>query len=112
MSEHPTNEIVKAVQKWVSKFDPNNANEAHHMLEGLWVLQAHNVQDDKLMGMLQTSSDLNVRRAALTVQHYQYNVDFTRGGDEWLSQRRKVPEPRVVVNGDMTLLISLPYLTN
>ena len=103
LSEHPTNEIVKAVQKWVSKFDPNNANEAHHMLEGLWVLQAHNVQDDKLMGMLQTSSDLNVRRAALTVQHYQYNVDFTRGGGELAKvKEEKVPEPRVVVNGDMT----------
>ena len=103
LSEHPTDQVVKAVKKWVANFDANNANEAHHMLEGLWVLQAHNVQDDKLMGTLQTSSDLNVRRAALTVQHYLYDVDFTRGGGELAKvKEEKVPVPKVVVNGDMT----------
>ena len=103
LSEHPTDQVVKAVKKWVSNFDANNANEAHHMLEGLWVLQAHNVQDDMLMGTLQTSSDLNVRRAALTVQHYLYNVDFTRGGGELAKvKEEKAPEPKVVVNGNMT----------
>ena len=48
-----------------------------------------NAQDDKLKGMLQTSSDLNVRRAALTVQHYQYNVDFTRVEVNWLRSKKK-----------------------
>ena len=75
------------------------------MLEALWVLQAHNVKDDKLMGTLLTSADPNVRRAAKTVQHFWYNVDFTRGGGELAKiKEEKAPEPKIVVNGNQTIV--------
>ncbi|RZO15382.1 MAG: hypothetical protein EVB09_07400 [Verrucomicrobiaceae bacterium] len=112
LSEHPTDPLVAEIGKWVSNFDAKNPNEAHHMLEALWVLQAHNVKDDKLMGTLLTSADPNVRRAAKTVQHFWYNVDFTRGGGELAKVKEdKAPEPKVVVNGDQTIvdLAAIPH---
>jgi len=105
LSEHPTDSLVAAISKWVSNFDAKDPNEAHHMLEALWVLQAHNVKDDKLMGTLLTSADPNVRIAAKTVQHFWYNVDFTRGGGELAKVKEdKVPEPKVVVQGNQTIV--------
>ena len=105
LSEHPTDSLVAAISKWVSNFDAKNPNEAHHMLEALWVLQAHNVKDDKLMGTLLTSADPNVRIAAKTVQHFWYNVDFTRGGGELAKVKEdKAPEPKVVVQGNQTIV--------
>jgi azurin/lysophospholipase L1-like esterase len=112
LSEHPTDSLVAAISKWVSNFDAKNPNEAHHMLEALWVLQAHNVKDDKLMGTLLTSGDPNVRRAAKTVQHFWYNVDFTRGGGELAKVKEdKAPEPKIVVKGDQTIvdLAAIPH---
>ncbi|MDG1854534.1 MAG: GDSL-type esterase/lipase family protein [Verrucomicrobiales bacterium] len=112
LSEHPTDSLVTAISKWVSNFDAKNPNEAHHMLEALWVLQAHNVKDDKLMGTLLTSGDPNVRRAAKTVQHFWYNVDFTRGGGELAKVKEdKAPEPKVVVKGNQTIvdLAAIPH---
>ena len=112
LSEHPTDSLVAAISKWVSNFDAKNPNEAHHMLEALWVLQAHNVKDDKLMGTLLTSGDPNVRRAAKTVQHFWYNVDFTRGGGELAKVKEdKAPEPKVVVKGNQTIvdLAAIPH---
>ena len=105
LSVHPTDSLVAAISKWVSNFDAKDPNEAHHMLEALWVLQAHNVKDDKLMGTLLTSADPNVRIAAKTVQHFWYNVDFTRGGGELAKVKEdKVPEPKVVVQGNQTIV--------
>ena len=105
LSEHPTDPLVAAISKWVSNFDAKNPNEAHYMLEALWVLQAHNVKDDKLMGTLLTSADPNVRRAAKTVQHFWYNVDFTRGGGELAKiKEEKAPEPKIVVKGNQTIV--------
>ena len=105
LSEHPTDPLVEEINKWVSNFDAKNPTQAHHMLEALWVLQAHNVKDDKLMGTLLTSADPNVRRAAKTVQHFWYNVDFTRGGGELAKVKEdKVPEPKVVVQGNQTIV--------
>ena len=105
LSEHPTDPLVEEINKWVSNFDAKNPTQAHHMLEALWVLQAHNVKDDKLMGTLLTSADPNVRRAAKTVQHFWYNVDFTRGGGELAKVKEdKAPEPKVVVQGNQTIV--------
>ena len=103
LSEHPTNEVVAAAKNWVKQFDASKADEAHHMLEALWVMQGHNVMDDGLLGSLLVSADPHVVRAAKTVQHFWYQVDFTRGGGAMANvEEEKVPPASVEVKGDTT----------
>ena len=105
LSEHPTDQVAAAVEKWVAGMDASNPEQSHHMLEGLWVLQAHNVKNDKLMGALQAGGDPHVRRAAATVHHFWYNVDFTNGGGSLAKvEEEKVPAPKVAVEGDTTVV--------
>ena len=103
LSEHPTEAVAAAVKNWKKGLDPSKADQAHHLLEALWVLQAHNVKDDELMGALQVSADPHVARAAKTVQHFWYNVDFTNGGGSLAKvEEKKIPDARVEVKGDTT----------
>src|SRR5262249_5544144 len=39
----PTKEVLAAAQKWLVDLDKNDAAYEHHMLEGLWLHQSHNV---------------------------------------------------------------------
>ena len=102
LSEHPSDKVAEAVTKWVAGFDPNNADESHHMLEGLWVLQQHNIKDEKLIAALKEAADPHVCRAAKTVEHF-WSVDFTNGGGSLaVVEETKIPDAKVVVKGDTT----------
>src|SRR6185369_288834 len=39
LSGRNTNEVMTALQSWMSGLDPKDANYEHHMLEALWVKQ-------------------------------------------------------------------------
>jgi len=81
LSERDTSEVIAAAKQWGKQFDPNKQEDAHHLLEALWVHQQHNVKDVELLGQLLKSPDANVRVAANTVKHLWFNVDKTiRGG--------------------------------
>ncbi len=106
LSEHPTDQVVAALDQWLAGLDPADPEESHHMLEALWVKQAHNVRDDKLMGALQAgAADPHVRRGAQTAHHYWYNVDFTRGGGQLAEvEEDEVPEASVAVVDGVTVV--------
>ncbi len=57
-----TNEVVAAVQKWLP-----NVEDSLTKLEGLWLLQSHNVYDAELMNELLHDPDHHVRAAATRV---------------------------------------------
>ena len=53
--------------------------DAHHLLEALWVHQQHNRRNGKLLNDMLKSPHPHARMAALTVQHHWYNADPAKG---------------------------------
>ena len=81
LSGRDSKEVIAATQKWTKQFDPNKKEDAHHLLEALWIHQQHNVQNMELLGQLMKSPESHARIAANTVQHLWFNVTAsTRGG--------------------------------
>ena len=81
LSERKTSEVIAACQKWIKQFDPKKAEDAHHLLEALWLHQQHNVKNPELLTTLLGSPEPHARVAAHTVQHLWYTVDLTGGGE-------------------------------
>ena len=75
LSERESDEVINATQKWMRQFDPKKKEDAHHLMEALWVHQ-HNRRNGRLLNDLLKSSS-HARMAALTVQHHWYNADPT-----------------------------------
>jgi putative membrane-bound dehydrogenase-like protein len=81
LSERDTQQVIAATKKWAKQFRPNKVEDAHHLLEALWVHQQHNVRDWELLGQLLKSPEPHARIAANTVKHLWLNVESTmRGG--------------------------------
>jgi putative membrane-bound dehydrogenase-like protein len=81
LSERDSGEVIAATKEWIKQFDPKDADDAHHLLEALWLHQQHNVRDIELLQLLLESPEPHARIAAKTVQHFWLNVEKTiRGG--------------------------------
>jgi putative membrane-bound dehydrogenase-like protein len=80
LSERDTKEVIAATQAWMKQFDPNKKEDAHHLLEALWIHQQHNVRNVALLGELQKSPELHARNAANVVQHLWFNVEASMHG--------------------------------
>lgn len=70
LSEHPTDEVVSALKTWVNKWDKNNPEHAHHLLEALWLHQQHNVQNQELLEVVLNSPVKDAQIAAQTVKQF------------------------------------------
>ncbi|MCI0436590.1 MAG: GDSL-type esterase/lipase family protein [Gemmatimonadetes bacterium] len=68
LSERDTDEVIAATRAWLSRFDPASEADAHHVLEGLWVHQQHNVIDRDLLDLVLQSPVAHARIAARTVE--------------------------------------------
>lgn len=77
LSGRDSKAVIAATQQWMANFDPNDEEEAHHLLEALWMHQQHNVRNEGLLNALLNSSVPHAAVAAKTVQHFWYNVDAT-----------------------------------
>ena len=81
LSERDTPAVIAATKAWVKQFDPAKKEDAHPLLEALWVFQQHNVKNVELLGQLMKSPEPHARIAAGTVQHLWFNVEgSTHGG--------------------------------
>jgi hypothetical protein len=49
LSERDSSAVIKATQEWIKQFDPKNKEDAHHLLEALWVHQQHNYRNGRLL---------------------------------------------------------------
>ena len=49
LSERPTAEVIGALAHWVHKFDAKKPEDAHHLLEALWLHQQFNVANQGLL---------------------------------------------------------------
>ena len=68
LSERNTDEVIAAAKKWLSGFDPSSEADAHHILEGLWLHQQHNVKDRELLAQVLASPVAHARLAAKRVE--------------------------------------------
>ena len=70
LDKHDTKEVIAAVQKWSKQFDPKKVEDAHHLLEALWVHQWHNVVNEPLLRALLASPEPRARAQAVRVLGY------------------------------------------
>ncbi|MGK0186914.1 MAG: putative membrane-bound dehydrogenase-like protein [Verrucomicrobiales bacterium] len=75
LSARETSAVIAACNEWMKKFDPKKEEDAHHLLEALWLHQQHNVRNTKLLTALLGSPAMHARIAANTVQHHWYAAD-------------------------------------
>ncbi|NNE71658.1 MAG: cytochrome C precursor, partial [Rhodothermales bacterium] len=68
LSGRDTDEVISSAKEWISGFDPASEADAHHILEGLWLHQQHNVIDRDLLDLVLNSPVPHARIAARTVQ--------------------------------------------
>jgi putative membrane-bound dehydrogenase-like protein len=81
LSERDSKEVIAATNAWIKQFDRNKQEDAHHLLEALWLHQQHNVKNIELLNDLLKSPEPHARIAANTVKHLWFNVESTmRGG--------------------------------
>ncbi|MFO0864162.1 MAG: plastocyanin/azurin family copper-binding protein [Gemmataceae bacterium] len=81
LSGRDSKEVIAAAKTWLKQFDAKKKEDAHHLLEGLWLHQQHNVKDLALLDQVLNSPEPHARIAAKTVQHFWTNVEKTiRGG--------------------------------
>jgi putative membrane-bound dehydrogenase-like protein len=81
LSERDSREVIAATHEWIKQFDPTKKEDAHHLLEALWLHQQHNVKNPELLQLVLNSPEPHARIAAKTVQHFAVNVEKTlRGG--------------------------------
>ncbi len=93
LSERDTKAVMAACQTWMAKFDPASKEDAHHLLEALWLHQQHNVRNTELLNTLLQSPERHARVAASTVQHHWFVADPALGSaaipeEEHVQQQR------------------------
>jgi len=104
LSARDSDRVISSCRNWLSQFDPDKREHAHHFLEALWLHQQHNVRDTKLLNVLLKSPEPHARIAAQTVQHHWFNADPATGaGTE--------EEETVEVVQDSGILSDTPELT-
>jgi putative membrane-bound dehydrogenase-like protein len=81
LSGRESKQVIAETQKWMAQFKADKKEDAHHLLEALWIHQQHNVHDMKLLWQLMQSPEPHARIAASTVNHLWHNVEASmRGG--------------------------------
>ena len=93
LDKHDSKEVIAATQAWVKQFDPKKMEDAHHILEALWVHQWHNVANPELINTVFASPDPRARAQAVRVALYQR--DRVPNVREILAKAAVDPAPRV-----------------
>jgi hypothetical protein len=66
LSERDSQEVIAATKQWIKQFDPQQKDDAHHLLEALWLTS------NTTCGTRTAGAGLNSNRARIgeTVQHF------------------------------------------
>lgn len=74
LSEHDTKAVMDALAKWLKQFNASTKDDAHHLLEGLWLHQQFNVKNEELLKQMLNSPEPHARIAAARVkQMWEHN---------------------------------------
>ena len=79
LSERDSAQVLEAAQRWIKNFDAANEQEAHHLLEALWLHQQFNARNEALLNTLLESPIEHARVAARTVKHFWEVATSTSG---------------------------------
>jgi mono/diheme cytochrome c family protein len=79
LSERESGEVIAAAGEWARQFDPKKKEDAHPLLEVLWLHQQHNIRNEELLVALLESPEPHARIAAATVKHHWGPADPTKG---------------------------------
>ncbi len=74
LSERNTDDVITATQKWIKQFDPTKKEDAHHLIEALWLHEQFNVFNEELLNTLLNSPEPNAQRAAQRVK-YMWEIE-------------------------------------
>ena len=66
----PTTDVMTELKSWTAGLDPKDANYEHHLLEALWLHQAHDVVDEAFLAKMLKSPEPKARAAATRVLCY------------------------------------------
>ncbi len=70
LRSYPAEQVIPALQKWVTTLDPQDPRYEHHLLESLWTTWGLNQVDTGLVNRLIASKDYHIRAAAVRVIRY------------------------------------------
>lgn len=70
LDKHDSKKVIAAAQKWAKQFDAKKVEDAHHLLEALWLHQWHNVVNEPLLKQLLASPEPRARAQAVRVLCY------------------------------------------
>ena len=70
LRNHPSDQVVSTIGRWLSQLDDADSNYAHCQLEALWVHQHHNRVNRALLETVLESPDARARAAATRVVCY------------------------------------------
>ena len=101
LSERDTEQVIKATQKWMQQFNPKSKEDAHYLLEALWVHQQHNRRNGRLLNDLLKISPPACPHGK-TVQHHWYNADPAKGSQVLEEEEETVSEKSGVVSDTAT----------
>jgi putative membrane-bound dehydrogenase-like protein len=87
LSARSSSEVLTSVKQWMKQFDPAKKEDAHPLLEALWVQQQHGLNDRDLLGKLLESPEPHARFAAL---HAQQWFDAAPGTPSLAAAEKKV----------------------
>ena len=80
LSARDSKEVIAATKEWIKQFDPSKKEDAHPLLEALWLSSQHNIRNVELLGQLLKSPEGHARNAAQVIQHLWYNVEASFHG--------------------------------
>jgi putative heme-binding domain-containing protein len=98
LSERPTGKVMAAVQRWIQQFDATKPEDAHHLLEALWLHQQFNVVNEGLLALMLESPEPHARRAAERVK-YLWEIEGELGMKHAGMHHAAAAEPAELVLG-------------
>ncbi len=97
LAERDSDKVLAAVDQWMKSLDESGKDYEHHMLEGLWMYQTHNVVNQSLLERMLSSKDHRARAAATRVLSFW--LDDIPNHKELLEKCIADKHPRVRLEG-------------
>lgn len=119
LTARSTADVIAATTKWIAGLDAKDPQYEHHLMEGLWLHQNHNVINQELLERMLHSTDFRARAAATKVLCYQR--DRIRNPLDHLHAQINDTHPRVRLeairalsffSGEKALSVAVELLTH
>jgi len=109
LGERDVNDVIPALTQWVDSMDATSVEDAHPLLEALWVHQVFNVRNQKLLDALLASPEPHAAIAANTVKHFWTVADPAKGstGSAMGGEEMKIVKGGVTKRTDDTVEVRI-----